>query len=175
MSTLLEAERAALLAEAQDVTTPATRLDELAHLADDIYQGNGTDMHALYGVRLISTVAVNPNISTATMEYLATNAPPFLLDNPALPLCVISGEVLTWEFKQFQWLRKCSLEIGHALYPLLTTVCAPSWRTRRRAKGYHCWAASCFTCYPERQAEWMQYWHEAHWHEVQGAVQERTL
>ena len=150
--------RTALLAEAQDVTTPAARLDELAHLADDIYQGNGQDMHALYGVRLISAVAVNPNISIETMGYLAEHAPTFLLDNPALPLYVVTGDVLTWKYDQFRWLSSCAFGTGHTLYPLLTTVCAPAWRVRRRANGYHCWNASCFTCYPEKQAYYRERW-----------------
>ena len=156
---LFTTEQSAILTEASDVTMPEARLDELAHLAEDIYKSDGPDRHVAFGYRLSTAVASNPNISPSTMGYLATHAPVEILDNPVLPLYIFSGDVLSWEWEQISWLRKCAFEQGHSHWPSLMTFCAPQWRTRLRVhRGPACWALSCFTCYPERKETYLQQW-----------------
>jgi len=156
-------ERTAILTEAQDVTTPASRLDELAHEANDLANSYGPDHALIFGTRLMSYVACNPNISPDTMAFCAEHAPTFLLDNPALPFAVITGDILCWEWTQISWLRRCALETGHAQWHLLITVCAPQWRKRRRSlERWHCWDATCVRCYPERHVAYVQRWQQHH-------------
>jgi hypothetical protein len=150
-----------LFRDAADPAADPTRLHRIVAAGADMSYGEKQTIEpALFqrGVVLIESVARNPNITLDTMTWLASIAPLAVLDNPTLPLVIVSGDWSGWSAKSFFWMRAAAFKTGHPLYPVLMTVCRAEWRTHRRREGWFCLNSHCALCRSEERDQRLATW-----------------